>query len=147
MLGGDGAFRGEAVAAPVEVGAEGDAVLVDLAQRTERHHLKPARIGEDRPRPVHEPVQAAKPRDALRAGAEEEVIGIGEHHLRPRRPHRLRRHRLDRGRGADRHETGGEHLAMRGGETSSPRRAGGGGGLGLQGEAERHARSRSEASP
>ena len=53
----------------VEMRAEGHAVLVDLAQLGERHHLEAAGIGQDRMRPVHEPVQAAERRDRARRRA------------------------------------------------------------------------------
>jgi len=52
----------------VEMGAEGHAVLVDLAQIRERHDLEAAGIGEDRMRPVDEAVQPAERGDALGAG-------------------------------------------------------------------------------
>ena len=35
------------------------ALLADLAQRAEAEHLEAARVGEDRPVPAHEAVQAA----------------------------------------------------------------------------------------
>ena len=63
----------------VEVRAEGHALVLDLAQLRQRHHLEAAGIGEDRPRPVHEPMQAAERRDALGAGPQHQVIGVGEH--------------------------------------------------------------------
>jgi hypothetical protein len=76
----DGALRRQAWAA-VEVRAEGDAILGDLAQLLQRHDLEAAGIGEDRSRPVHEPVQAAQPRDPLGAGAQHQVIGVAEDDL------------------------------------------------------------------
>ncbi len=42
------------------MGAEGHAVLVDLPQRREGHHLEAAGIGQDRAVPAHEAVQAAE---------------------------------------------------------------------------------------
>ena len=44
----------------VDMRLEDDAALVELAQLGEAHHLEAAGIGEDRMRPVHEPVQAAE---------------------------------------------------------------------------------------
>ena len=44
-------------------------LLVELAQLRQRHHLEAAGIGEDRPRPVHELVQAAERRDRARRRA------------------------------------------------------------------------------
>src|SRR6266487_1969848 len=49
----------------VRLRAERDAGLADLAQGGQRHDLEPARIGEDRMRPVHEAMQPAQCRDAF----------------------------------------------------------------------------------
>jgi len=46
------------------------ALLGQFAQTSERHDLKPTGIGEDRPVPVHELVQAAQPLDPRRRGAQ-----------------------------------------------------------------------------
>ena len=59
----------EPVERAVEVAAERDAVLVDDPQVAERDDLEAARVGQDRAVPVHEPVQAAEPRDPLVARA------------------------------------------------------------------------------
>ena len=88
----------------VEVAAERDAVLVDDPQVAERHDLEAARVGEDRPIPVHEPVQAAEPLDALRAGPQVQVVGVGEDDRRAGLGDLGRGERLDRGVRADRHE-------------------------------------------
>ncbi len=68
----------EAVVRAVEVALEGDAVVVDLAQLAERHDLEPARVGQDRPVPGHEAVQAAEAGDALVAGPQVEVVRVGQ---------------------------------------------------------------------
>lgn len=47
-------------------------------------HLKPARVCHDRPPPAHEPMQAARCRDHLRARLEQEVVGITKHQLQAR---------------------------------------------------------------
>ena len=65
LLDRDGELRREPVGRAVEVAAERDAVLVDDPQVAERHDLEAARVGQDRAVPVHEPVQAAEPRDPL----------------------------------------------------------------------------------
>ncbi len=62
--------------AAVEMRAKGHPVVVDAAQRRERHDLEAARVGEDRVPPVHEHVQAAEPRNALGARAQHQVVGI-----------------------------------------------------------------------
>ncbi len=64
--------------AAVEVRAEGDAVLVQLAQRGQRHDLEAAAVGQDRAGPVHEPVQAAEPLDPVGAGPQHQVVGVAE---------------------------------------------------------------------
>ena len=55
-----------------------DAVVVDHPQVAERHDLEAARVGQDRAVPVHEPVEAAEPRDPLVAGSQVEVVGVGQ---------------------------------------------------------------------
>ena len=65
----------------VQVRAEQHAFFGDLAQRVETENLESARIGEDRPGPVHELVQAAELADGLVAGPEEQMIGIAQDDL------------------------------------------------------------------
>jgi hypothetical protein len=91
---------------------EDDAALVDRAQGRQRQHLIAARIGEDRPIPIHESVQAAEPLDALRPRTQHQVIGVGEHDLGAGGGDRRRRHRLDRRSGDDRHEGGSLYSAV-----------------------------------
>jgi len=69
---------------------EGDALLRQLAQLRQRHHLEAAAVGEDRPRPVHEGVQAAERGDALSPRPEHQVVRVAEHDLRAGTGHRLR---------------------------------------------------------
>ena len=45
---------------PIDVILKFDAVLRDFAQFRERKNLKPAAVGQNRPIPIHELVQAAK---------------------------------------------------------------------------------------
>ena len=134
---------GQSVPGAVEVGSERDAVCVHLPQPGQRHDLEAARIGQDRPRPVHHPVQAAETRDTLGTRAQHQVIGVAEHDPGAGRAHRVGGHRLDGAGGADRHEHRGRHLAMRGQQRA---------GAGLAAPriltpGEGHARSSSEASP
>ncbi len=116
----------QVVLAAVDVRAEGHAVVGQLAQVGQRHHLEAAGIGQDRPGPVHEPVQPAQPLDPLRARPQHQVIGVAEHDLGARSPHRVGRHRLDRRRGADRHEGRRLDGAVGGVQPAAPRRAVGG---------------------
>ena len=62
----------------VDMRAEGDALLVELAQLRQRHDLEAAGIGQDRMRPADELVQAAEPRHALGARPQHQVIGVAE---------------------------------------------------------------------
>ena len=66
----------EGVGRAVEVTAERDPVVVHDPQVPERHDLEAARVGEDRTLPVHEPMEAAEPRDPLMAGSQVEVVGV-----------------------------------------------------------------------
>ncbi len=55
-----------------------DALLGQFPQFRQRHHLKPAAIGQDRMRPAGEFMQAAKPRHALGAGPQHQVVGVAQ---------------------------------------------------------------------
>ena len=84
--------------------------LVGDAAVGEREDLEAARVGDQRPVPAHEPVQAAGARDPLRPGRDEQVVGVAEDQLvaepgdlvrlepahRPLRRERDERRRLDR---------------------------------------------------
>ena len=95
---------GQAIGRAVDVGLKRHAILVELSELGERHDLKAAGIGQDRPRPIHELMQAAERRDPLRAWPQHQMIGVGEHDIGAERFHPFRMHRLDGGRRADRHE-------------------------------------------
>ena len=107
----------------VEVGAECHALVLDLAQARERHHLEAAGIGKDRQRPVHEAMQAAERGDTLGARPQHQVIGVGEHDVGARRPHLIRIHALHGRLGADRHERRRAHPSVRGRDLAQPRGA------------------------
>src|SRR4051794_3193128 len=62
----------------VEVRLEDDSTLGDLTQPAQAEDLKTAGISEKRIRPGHEAMQSAELPDQLVAGAEEQVVGIGE---------------------------------------------------------------------
>jgi len=94
----------------VVAGAAAALDLVGDAAVGEREDLEAAGVGDDRPLPVHEPVQAARSRNPLRPRRDEQVVGVAEDqliaeldHLRrlqpPDRPLRRQRdesRRLDR---------------------------------------------------
>ena len=67
--------------AAVDMRGEMHAVLGDLAQAAEAVHLEAAGVGEDRALVLHEVVQAAELLQRGQAGAQVEVVGIGEHAL------------------------------------------------------------------
>ena len=113
----------EKCSAAVDMRLEAHALFGDLAQLRQRHHLEAAGIGQDRPLPVHEFVQAAQPRDALRAGPQHQVIGVAENDVGAGLAHGLRQHRLHRRRRADRHEGGRADVAARRCDHAGARRA------------------------
>ncbi len=61
----DGRLRREQVRIAVQMRAEQHAFLGDLAQSVQTEDLETSRIGQDRPRPGHEPVQPAEFADGL----------------------------------------------------------------------------------
>ena len=85
---------------------EGDPVVVDLAQLTQRDDLKAARVRQDRPIPGHELVQPAERGDPFVAGPQVEVVGVRQDDRGADSPNIVRIERLDGGVGADRHELG-----------------------------------------
>ena len=87
---------------------------VDLAQLRERHDLEAAGIGQDRMRPVHERVQAAERGNALGAGAQHQVVGVGEYDVCAGRAHGFGRKTFHRRLRADRHEGGRRDQPVRG---------------------------------
>ena len=117
----DRALRGQQMGAAVEMRAEGDAVLADLAQFGERHDLEPAGIGQDRVGPVHKKVQSAEGGDPLRPRPQHQMIGVAEDEPRAGCGHPLGGHRLDRRGGADRHKHRRLDHAMRGQKPPAPR--------------------------
>ena len=72
---------------------------------------------------MHEFMQAAERGDAFGARAEHQVIGVGEHDIGAGRAHVVVMHAFDRALGADRHEGGCAHHAMRGRDFAAPRAA------------------------
>ncbi len=104
--------------------AERDAVVVDARDRVaQREDLEPAGVGEDRPVPRHEAVQAAEVADQLVAGAEVQVVRVAEQDLRAEVAHLVRVERLDGPLRPDRHEDRRAHLAVRGAQHAGARGA------------------------
>ena len=78
--------------------------------------MKPAGIGENRPRPTHEGVQTAELANERIAWAEMQMVRIRQDHLRAHRLELHRVERFDRRQGADGHECGRRHVTVRRGE-------------------------------
>ena len=123
LLQGDGGFRAEEDALAIDRRAERHAFLADLAHGAEAEDLETAGIGEDRPVPAHEAVQAAVGFDDFRAGAQHQVEAVGENHVGAGFPHLPGVQALHRAVGAHRHERGGAHLAAGEAQHAGPRRA------------------------
>ncbi len=119
----NGPLRAERHGGAVDMGLEGDAAVVDAPQLGQRHDLIAAAVGEDRLVPMHEAVQAAELGDALRAGPEHQMVGIGEQDVGAGSRHVLGEHGLDRGAGADRHEGWRAHDPARRHDGAGPRAA------------------------
>jgi hypothetical protein len=95
---------------------------VNLVDAGEREHLEAARVGEDRPLPAGEPVQAAGGADDLEARAQVQVVGVAEDDpgVEGRRLELAGGHGLDRALGADRHEHRQRDRAARGVQPAGP---------------------------
>jgi hypothetical protein len=98
--------------------AELHAAITHLAQLGQAHHLKSAAVRQDGAGPSHEAVQAAHLAHCLHPGPQVEVIRVREQDVGARGAQLIGRQRFDRADGADRHECRGQHVAVRGGETS-----------------------------
>ena len=86
-----------------------DALFRDLAQLRQRENLVTAAVGQDRPIPIHEPMQSAEFSNHVEPRPNEQMIRVPENDLRlqlnqlaradrfhaPLRPHRHKRRRLD----------------------------------------------------
>ncbi len=116
----DRALGREALARPVQVAGEGHAVVVDSAQVGQAEHLETARIGQDRAVPAHEPMEPAQRRDAFVAGAQRQVVGVGQQDLGARRAQVGRGQALDARLGPDRHELRGIDRPMRSLQPAEP---------------------------
>jgi hypothetical protein len=79
----------------------------------EREDLEAARVGEDRPVPAREAMQAAVRFDDLQAGAQVQVEGVAEDDLGAERADLFGQHALHRAIGAHGHEGGRFHGAAR----------------------------------
>ena len=81
--------------------------------------MKPAGVGENRPVPAHEAMQAAVRRDHFQTRPQPEMESVAEHDLRADVFEIGRAHRLHRAISADRHEGGRIQHAVREGDTGA----------------------------
>ena len=125
-------LRAEEPLTPVEVRAEADALLLDRQDRAiaalatatatldlvgdaamaHREDLKAAGVGDDRPLPAHELVQAPELLNQVGAGGQEKVEGVAQDHLVAELRHLVGLDGLDRRPRRQWHERGRAHLAM-----------------------------------
>ena len=105
----------------VQVRPENHAVIGNFAEIGETEYLKPAGIGEDRPRPGHERMQAAHLADEFMARAKGEMVGVREKNLDAEIFEILLRLSLDRRGCAHGHEGGSVNYAVRSGQAAQTR--------------------------
>ena len=77
---------------------------IEFPQFRQRHDLIAAGVGEDRPAPSHEAVQASVRGDRFEAGPQPQMESVAEDDLRAVLDELRRAHRLHRAVGAHRHE-------------------------------------------
>ena len=114
-------LRPEEELVAVEVGVEAAALLGELAHPREREDLEAAGVGEDRAVPAHEAVEPAGSGDHLGTGAQQQVVGVAEHHLGAELHEVARLERLHRAERAHVHEHRRVHGPVRRLEPPQPR--------------------------
>ena len=119
----DGGFRGEEVAAAVDVGLESDAGVADAAEGTHAECLVAAAVGKDGAVPAHKAMEAAGVADAVHAGAEVEVVGVAEDGFGAEAAHFGESEALDGGLGGDGHKQGRLRCAVGRDNLPAPGRA------------------------
>ena len=87
-----------------ETAAELDALLPEPPELREAEDLEAAGVGQDRPVPGHEAMEPAHLAHQLMAGAQEEMVGVGQHDLGARGEEVRGGQALDRALGRHRHE-------------------------------------------
>ena len=104
----------------VDRGPERDAVRRDLAQIAQAEDLVAARVGQDRPRPLHELVQPTECPHGLIPGPQHQVERVAEKDLGPDVLEHPRRHALHGAVGSARHENRRFDRAMGRGQAPAP---------------------------
>ena len=121
LLDGHRPFRRDGHQPAVDVRAEDGFLLGDFHAMREAEDLEAAAIGQNRPIPAHETVQAAERGDYLLAGPQREMIGIAQDHLRPAPADVFDLQPFDARLRGDGHEGGQLHVAVRRGKNPPPR--------------------------
>ncbi len=119
MLYIDGFLGSEKYRIAIDRGAKVDARFADLAALGQAEHLESAGISENRPVPMHEPVQPAVQAHHFDAGPQHQMKGVAQDDLAAGLAQFLGRHRLDGAVGAHRHEHRRLHAAARKGQAPS----------------------------
>ncbi len=99
-----GALRRERAAGSIDVALELYSVLADAAKPLKREHLKATRIGEHRPVPGREPMQATHLLDHRFPGPEVQVVGVAQDYLGAGAAYIVGAETANDGVGAYRHE-------------------------------------------
>jgi len=98
------AFGRQHMLAAVQMAGEGDGLFRDLADAAQAHDLEAAAVGEDRPVPAHEAVEAAQPLHPLGRRPQHQVVGVAQNDVGPGLDDLINRQGLDRAGRADGHE-------------------------------------------
>ena len=101
--------------------AKTNSVGAHFVEFGEAHRLKAAGVGQHRAVKSHEAPHPAEFLDKLGAGAEREMVRVGEHQPITQLPQLIGRHRLDRRARANRHESRRRDFAVRGREAADAR--------------------------
>ncbi len=90
-----------------------DAFLRDLPQLRQRENLVTSAVGQNRPIPIHELMEAAEMFDHVEPRPHEQVIGVAQDDLSFHFAQLARTHRFDAALRSNRHEGWGLDHAMR----------------------------------
>jgi hypothetical protein len=123
-----GFFRREEVLRAVQMRTEAHALIGHFSQFGKAENLVAAGVRKDSTRPGHELMKPAELADQSVAGAQVEMIGVGEDDFRAELFERFLRQGFDGSLRAHGHEEGSLDRAMRRGQAAAPRA----GGVGLR---------------
>ena len=105
-------FRRQLDPIAVDRRSEDDALFADFSEIPQAEHLESTAVGQDRPLPLHEAMQATQVPYRTIARAEHQMEGVAEQDLGTNSFQIFRRHGLDRAVGPTGHEHRGLHHAM-----------------------------------